>query len=81
MLQGLTGALKPGRLTLLLGPPGSGKSLLLRALSGRLQGVKDVHCQGSVRYNGHDALDLNIQRTASYVEQNDLHLPLLTVRT
>jgi ABC-type multidrug transport system ATPase subunit len=28
--------LKPGRLTLLLGTPGSGRTLLLKALAGRL---------------------------------------------
>jgi len=37
MLKGVTGVLKPGRLTLLLGPPGSGKTTLLKALSGMLR--------------------------------------------
>ncbi|KAM3285531.1 hypothetical protein P3S67_024330 [Capsicum chacoense] len=32
----VTGIVKPGRMTLLLGPPGSGKSTLLLALSGKL---------------------------------------------
>ena len=37
ILDGVSGVLKPGRLTLLLGPPASGKSTLLKALSGRLE--------------------------------------------
>lgn len=32
----MSGVLKPGRLTLLLGTPGSGRSVLMRALTGRL---------------------------------------------
>ena len=37
VLRGLSGELKPGRLALLLGPPASGKSTLLKALGGRLK--------------------------------------------
>jgi ABC-type multidrug transport system ATPase subunit len=36
ILDSISGVLKPGRLTLLLGPPSSGKSTLLKALSGAL---------------------------------------------
>ena len=36
ILDKVSGVLKPGRLTLLLGPPSSGKSTLLKALSGAL---------------------------------------------
>ena len=37
ILDDMSGVLKPGRITLLLGPPGAGKSTLLNALAGRLQ--------------------------------------------
>lgn len=37
ILDDMSGALRPGRITLLLGPPGAGKSTLLNALAGRLQ--------------------------------------------
>ncbi len=37
ILDDLSGTLRPGRITLLLGPPGAGKSTLLNALAGRLQ--------------------------------------------
>ncbi len=36
ILNGLNGKLRPGRLTLLLGPPSCGKSTFMRALTGRL---------------------------------------------
>ncbi len=39
ILSGLSGSIKPGRLTLLLGPPSSGKTTLLKALSGKLKGA------------------------------------------
>lgn len=39
ILNGLSGTIKPGRLTLLLGPPSSGKTTLLKALSGKLGGA------------------------------------------
>lgn len=37
ILDDLSGVLRPGRITLLLGPPGAGKSTLLNVLAGRLQ--------------------------------------------
>ncbi|DBA91179.1 hypothetical protein WJX77_009037 [Trebouxia sp. C0004] len=37
ILDDFSGTLRPGRITLLLGPPGAGKSTLLNALAGRLQ--------------------------------------------
>ena len=36
ILNNITSILKPGRATLLLGPPAAGKSTLLKALSGKL---------------------------------------------
>ena len=37
ILDDMSGVLRPGRITLLLGPPGAGKSTMLNALAGRLQ--------------------------------------------
>ena len=37
VLDNVSGVLRPGRMTLLLGPPASGKSTLLQALAGALQ--------------------------------------------
>jgi ABC-type hemin transport system ATPase subunit len=40
IIDGVSGVLKPGRLILLLGTLGSGRSLLMRALAGRLRRQK-----------------------------------------
>lgn len=48
MLDGVSGVLKPGRMTLLLGPPGAGKTTLLRSLAGQTRDNKKikVNCLG-----------------------------------
>ncbi|GAB2216331.1 hypothetical protein Droror1_Dr00024103 [Drosera rotundifolia] len=78
ILQNVTGAIKSGRLTLLLGPPSSEKTTLLLALAGRLD--RDLKVSGNVTYNGHGMHELVPQRTAAYVSQYDIHLSELTVR-
>lgn len=42
ILDNASGVLKPGRFTLLLGPPSSGKSTMLKALAGRLHHSADL---------------------------------------
>lgn len=42
ILDNVSGVIPPRRLTLLLGPPSAGKTTLLKALAGKLHGVK-VH--------------------------------------
>ncbi|KAK9906410.1 hypothetical protein WJX75_001426 [Coccomyxa subellipsoidea] len=79
ILNGISGVLKPGRLTLLLGPPGSGKSTLLKALAGKLQGGSP-HVNGRITYNGETFDRFVPQRTAAYVSQVDNHIAELTVR-
>ncbi|CAN1280685.1 ABC transporter G family member 40, partial [Linum perenne] len=66
------------RLTLLLGPPSSGKTSLLLALSGRLDPTLKV--SGRVTYNGHEMNEFIPQKTAAYISQHDLHMGELTVR-
>lgn len=79
VLDGVSGVLLPGRLTLLLGPPGSGKTVFLRALAGRLQYGKHLRMTGSIKYNGRDAREFEVHRTVGLVEQHDAHLPDLSV--
>ncbi|KXZ50448.1 hypothetical protein GPECTOR_16g622 [Gonium pectorale] len=79
ILNGLQGRLVPGRLTLLLGPPSCGKSTFMRAITGRLIPAHGK-LSGEVRYNGHALDELNVRRTAAYVDQFDNHDPNLTVR-
>ncbi|KAK4265147.1 hypothetical protein QN277_026234 [Acacia crassicarpa] len=78
ILADISGIIRPSRLTLLLGPPSSGKTTLLLALAGRLG--PGLQMSGSITYNGHTLNELVPQRTASYVSQNDSHVPEMTVR-
>ncbi|KAF3968871.1 hypothetical protein CMV_007280 [Castanea mollissima] len=78
ILNNVSGEVKPGRMTLLLGPPGSGKSTLLLALAGKLDG--NLKKTGSITYNGHNLDEFYVQRTSAYISQTDNHLAELTVR-
>lgn len=68
-----------GRLTLLLSPPGAGKSVLLRALAGALGRAPGLRVRGEVTYNGRAASDCAVARSVAYVSQNDVHTPTLSV--
>ncbi|KAL9660657.1 hypothetical protein QQ045_025474 [Rhodiola kirilowii] len=78
ILNDVSGYMKPGRMTLLLGPPGAGKSTLLLALAGKLAG--NLKKSGSVTYNGHRLNEFHVQRTAAYISQTDNHIAEMTVR-
>ncbi|KAL9367913.1 hypothetical protein Peur_039112 [Populus x canadensis] len=78
ILNDISGVVKPGRMTLLLGPPGSGKSTLLLALAGKL--AKNLKKSGNITYNGQKFDDFYVQRTSAYISQTDNHIAELTVR-
>ncbi|TYI26744.1 hypothetical protein ES332_A05G133000v1 [Gossypium tomentosum] len=78
ILKDVSGMIKPGRMTLLLGPPSSGKTTLLLALAGKLDPA--LQFSGSVTYNGHTMKEFVPQRTAAYISQYDLHIGEMTVR-
>ncbi|XP_012467719.2 pleiotropic drug resistance protein 1 [Gossypium raimondii] len=78
ILKDVSGIIKPGRMTLLLGPPSSGKTTLLLALAGKLDTA--LKCSGTVTYNGHEMNEFVPQRTAAYISQYDLHIGEMTVR-
>ncbi|ERM97072.1 hypothetical protein AMTR_s00122p00119310 [Amborella trichopoda] len=66
------------QLTLLLGPPSSGKTTLLLALAGKLE--SNLKVSGRITYNGHQMNEFVPQRTAAYISQHDLHIGEMTVR-
>ncbi|XP_021653514.2 pleiotropic drug resistance protein 1 [Hevea brasiliensis] len=78
ILQDVSGIIKPRRMTLLLGPPSSGKTTLLLALAGKLD--PKLRFSGRVTYNGHGMNEFVPQRTAAYISQYDTHIGEMTVR-
>ncbi|KAL8545343.1 hypothetical protein ACS0TY_005497 [Phlomoides rotata] len=78
MLNDVSGIIMPGRMTLLLGPPGCGKTTLLKALSGNLD--KTLRAAGDITYNGYKFDEFVPQKTSAYASQYDLHIPQMTVR-
>ncbi|XP_059642943.1 pleiotropic drug resistance protein 1-like isoform X3 [Cornus florida] len=78
ILHDVSGIIKPCRMTLLLGPPSSGKTTLLLSLAGKLD--PELKFSGRVTYNGHGMHEFVPQRTAAYISQNDLHIGEMTVR-
>lgn len=79
VLTGMTGRIRPGTATLVIGNPGGGKSTLLNFLAGR-----DKPSVGSVRWNGEvpgEGKDsANAGKIAAVAPQLDVHEPLLFVR-
>ncbi|KAL6330920.1 hypothetical protein AAG906_009348 [Vitis piasezkii] len=78
VLHNTSGIIKPGRMTLLLGPPSSGKTTLLLALSGKLD--SELKFSGKVTYNGYEMHEFVPQRTSACISQEDVHISELTVR-
>jgi len=67
---------------LLLGPPSSGKTSLLKAIAGRLTTKNGEELIGRVTYNGksfHDHTNCHIENAIAYIDQLDIHAPRLTV--
>ncbi|KAK5796153.1 hypothetical protein VI817_005438 [Penicillium citrinum] len=76
LLDNVSGWVKPGTLTALMGVSGAGKTTLLDVLAKRVSiGV----VTGDMLVNG-KTLDSSFQRKTGYVQQQDLHLPTSTVR-
>lgn len=76
LLDHVSGWVKPGQLTALMGVSGAGKTTLLDALAQRTSiGV----ITGDMLVNG-EPLDSSFQRKTGYVQQQDLHLETTTVR-
>lgn len=81
VLSNISGVIEPGTMTLVLGPSGSGSSLLLSRIAGRQIGSQVVN-QGKILYNGEDMLHGFIRPShfVQHVGQYDDHIPQVTVR-
>ncbi|POM77635.1 Pleiotropic drug resistance protein ABC Superfamily, partial [Phytophthora palmivora] len=82
ILKDVTGSFRPGTMTLVLGQPGSGKSALMKVLSGRFPMAKNVTLSGDITYNGQKPEELQdrLPQFVAYVTQRDKHFAVLTVR-
>ncbi|KAK6153626.1 hypothetical protein DH2020_013265 [Rehmannia glutinosa] len=78
ILKDASGIIKPSRMTLLLGPPSSGKTTLLLALAGKLDPT--LKASGEITYNGHMLNEFVPQKTSAYISQNDIHVGEMTVK-
>ncbi|KAJ4718044.1 Pleiotropic drug resistance ABC transporter [Melia azedarach] len=78
ILKEASGIIKPSRMTLLLGPPSSGKTTLLLALAGKLD--PSLKVRGEITYNGYGLNEFVPQKTSAYISQNDVHVGEMTVK-
>ncbi|POM65555.1 Pleiotropic drug resistance protein ABC Superfamily [Phytophthora palmivora] len=75
-------AFEPDTITLVLGQPGSGKSSLMKVLSGQFPMEKNITVEGDISYNGLTWKELlpKLPQLAAYVPQTDKHFPALSVQ-
>ncbi|KAE8678601.1 Pleiotropic drug resistance protein 12 [Hibiscus syriacus] len=78
ILKDVSGIVKPSRMTLLLGPPSSGKTTLLLAVAGKLD--ESLRVEGDVTYNGYRLNEFVPKKTSAYISQNDVHVGEMTVQ-
>ncbi|OQR95257.1 ATP-binding Cassette (ABC) Superfamily [Achlya hypogyna] len=82
ILHPMSGVFKPSTTTLVLGQPGSGKSSLMKILSGRFPMQKNITVGGDITFNGTKSADIGnkLPQFASYISQRDFHYATLSVK-
>ena len=70
LLCDITGALKPGVLTALMGVSGAGKTTLLDVIAGR---KTSGTVEGEIRIGGYLKVQETFARVSGYCEQSDIH--------
>ncbi|KAF8032639.1 hypothetical protein BT93_D1534 [Corymbia citriodora subsp. variegata] len=76
LLNGVSGAFRPGVLTALMGVTGAGKTTLLDVLSGR---KNSGYIEGNITISGHRKEQETFARISGYCEQEDIHSSFVTV--
>ncbi|KAJ4721742.1 Pleiotropic drug resistance ABC transporter [Melia azedarach] len=76
LLADVSGALRPGVLTALMGVSGAGKTTLLDVLAGR---KTSGYIEGEIKIGGYPKVQETFARVSGYCEQNDIHSPQITV--
>ncbi|XP_030549974.1 ABC transporter G family member 38-like isoform X1 [Rhodamnia argentea] len=76
LLNGVSGAFRPGVLTALMGVSGAGKTTLLDVLAGR---KNSGYIEGDITISGHQKEQETFARISGYCEQEDIHSPFVTV--
>ena len=76
LLSKINGTVKPGEMCALMGASGAGKSTLLDVLAAR---KNTGEITGSILFDGAER-NPEISRNIAYVMQDDIHLPMLSVR-
>ena len=72
ILSDITGALKPGVLTALMGVSGARKTTLLDVLAGR---KTNGYIEGHIKIGGYPKVQESFARVSGYCEQTDIHSP------
>ncbi|OBT65135.1 hypothetical protein VE03_04737 [Pseudogymnoascus sp. 23342-1-I1] len=80
ILRGLDGIVEAGEMLVVLGPPGSGCTTFLKAISGETHGFS-VDERSHLNYQGISAKQMQneFRGEAIYTAENDVHFPMLTV--
>ncbi|RKP22687.1 P-loop containing nucleoside triphosphate hydrolase protein, partial [Syncephalis pseudoplumigaleata] len=79
ILNGVTGVFNPGRLTVILGSSGAGKTSLLNVLAGEST-TNAGRLTGELLVNGQQTTGHEIRKMAGYVYQDDIIYHTMTVR-
>ncbi|KAK8662281.1 hypothetical protein V6N13_091865 [Hibiscus sabdariffa] len=76
LLRCVTGTIKPGRITAVMGPSGAGKTTFISALAGKAMGCKKT---GLILINGKNESIRSYRKIIGYVPQDDIVHGNLTV--
>ena len=77
VLEGVTGEIKHGRVTAVMGPSGAGKTTFLTTLAGKAYYGAQT---GKILINGQESKIRNFRKLLGFVPQEDIMLRTLTVK-